>query len=582
MNITNPWLSPYQRSYHQIKHQLITGLTSITDKDGNQLITDVSEGNILIILISMFAAIAEVLHYYIDVKVREFFLSTARRYTSVKNLGNLVGYYPKSAIAATADLVLTRSSDNVVPSSQVYSKVSEGFTFINNGLTWTVSSTVMISPYTSQVRVPIIQHRIYNLDSLLNVVIPGDSNSIILSSDELPSGELYEHGTMDLTIGSDHYTLVDTFAYSNSTDKHFRVEIDGSGNIVIIFGDGKFGSKVTAGSVITKATCYLTKGSVGNVDAGSINNFLVSGMSTINPNPAIGGSDYETIESMRERIPLQVRTQGVAITKRDYEDLALLVPGVSKAKVEQVCGRSVNLYIYPSTTTVITGDIQATNTLKQRVFAKLTPYLPITTILKVYSLGTSDIVLDIDITGKPNYKSTDILNHVRNALYTRYNTQSSEIGGTVRISDLYALIDNLPSIDYLRINKFFIRPYLIPLNYGIGFTPNVFNLVKADQSVTYIVTITSNNMASFVSSDGIFSANNINTVLGKSINDTKHGVQFSLSLFNSNQVSSGLNRIGNKFKMTVSQINNDYVDTGYTVPIFSRDSDLTTKITETI
>ena len=108
MNITNPWLNPYQRSYHQIKQQLITGLTSITDRNGNQLITDVSEGNILIILLSMFAAIAEVLHYYIDTKAREFFLGTARRYTSVQALGNLVGYYPKAAIAATVDLVLTR------------------------------------------------------------------------------------------------------------------------------------------------------------------------------------------------------------------------------------------------------------------------------------------------------------------------------------------------------------------------------------------------------------------------------------------------------------------------------------------
>ena len=49
MNITNPWLTPYQRSYHQIKQKLIDGLKSITDSKGKQLITDVSEGNILVI-----------------------------------------------------------------------------------------------------------------------------------------------------------------------------------------------------------------------------------------------------------------------------------------------------------------------------------------------------------------------------------------------------------------------------------------------------------------------------------------------------------------------------------------------------
>lgn len=578
MNITNPWLNPYQRSYHQIKQQLITGLTSITDRNGNQLITDVSDGNILIILLSMFAAIAEVLHYYIDTKAREFFLGTARRYTSVQALGNLVGYYPKAAIAATVDLVLTRG-DKASSGSNISGTIAEGSTFTQGDLTWAVVNKIVIPPYTSQVRVPVIQHRFYHLESLVGMSIQAGDNSIILSSSELPSGELYEHGSMDLFVGGEHYTLVETFAYSRPKDKHFRVIVDASGNLVIIFGDGKFGA-VPVGDVITEASCYLTKGTIGNVDAGAITYTLMEGMDTTNPYPATGGSDYEDIESMRSRIPLQARTQGVAITKRDYEDLALMVPGVGKAKVEMVCGRRVSLYIYPSNASV-NSDLQASNILKYQVWAKLNKYLPITTILKVYSLGTSDIVLDVDITGKANYKAQDILTHVRTALYTAYNAQASNIGGTVRISDLYALMDNLPSIDFLRINKFYVRPYIIPLNYGIGFSPQAFNLTKADQSVTYIITMLANNMASVVSTDGRVEVSSIPTTTSTGITDMVHGVAFSMTLLTGAQAAT-IGRPGNKFKVTVSQINSDYVDTGYTVPIFARDTDLTTKITETI
>ena len=578
MNITNPWLNPYQRSYHQIKQQLITGLTSITDRNGNQLITDVSEGNILIILLSMFAAIAEVLHYYIDTKAREFFLGTARRYTSVQALGNLVGYYPKAAIAATVDLVLTRG-DKASSGSNISGTIAEGSTFTQGDLTWAVVNKIVIPPYTSQVRVPVIQHRFYNLESLVGMSIQAGDNSIILSSSELPSGELYEHGSMDLFVGGEHYTLVETFAYSRPDDKHFRVIVDASGNMVIIFGDGKFGA-APVGEVITEASCYLTKGTIGNVDAGAITYTLMEGMNTTNPYPATGGSDYEDIESMRSRIPLQARTQGVAITKRDYEDLALMVPGVGKAKVEMVCGRRVSLYIYPSNASV-NSDLQASNILKHQVWAKLNKYLPITTILKVYSLGTSDIVLDVDITGRANYKAQDILTHVRTALYTAYNAQASNIGGTVRISDLYALMDNLPSIDFLRINKFYVRPYIIPLNYGIGFSPQAFNLTKADQSVTYIITMLANNRASVVSTDGRVEVSSIPTTTSTGITDMVHGVAFSMTLLTGAQAAT-IGRPGNKFKVTVSQINSDYVDTGYTVPIFARDTDLTTKITETI
>ena len=578
MNITNPWLNPYQRSYHQIKQQLITGLTSITDSNGNQLITDVSEGNILIILLSMFAAIAEVLHYYIDTKAREFFLGTARRYTSVQALGNLVGYYPKAAIAATVDLVLTRG-DRASSGSNISGTIAEGSTFTQGDLTWAVVNRVVIPPYTSQVRVPVIQHRFYNLESLVGMSIHVGDNSIILSSSELPSGELYEHGSMDLFVGGEHYTLVETFAYSRPNDKHFRVVVDDSGNLVIIFGDGKFGA-APVGNVITEASCYLTKGTIGNVDAGAITYTLMEGMDTTNPYPATGGSNYEDLESMRSRIPLQARTQGVAITKRDYEDLALMVPGVGKAKVEMVCGRRVSLYIYPSNASV-NSDLQASNILKQQVWTKLNPYLPITTILKVYSLGTSDIVLDVDITGRANYKAQDILTHIRTALYTAYNAQASNIGGTVSISDLYALMDNLPSIDFLRINKFYVKPYIIPLNYGIGFSPQSFNLTKADQSVTYIITMLANNRASVVSTDGRVEVSSIPTTTSTGITDRVHGVAFSMTMLTGAQAAT-IGRPGNKFKVTVSQINSDYVDTGYTVPIFARDTDLTTKITETI
>lgn len=53
MGITNKWLNPYQRSYQQIKAKLIESLMGIKDKDGNVLITDYSEGNILIIILSL-------------------------------------------------------------------------------------------------------------------------------------------------------------------------------------------------------------------------------------------------------------------------------------------------------------------------------------------------------------------------------------------------------------------------------------------------------------------------------------------------------------------------------------------------
>lgn len=71
MSTSNPWLTPFQRSYNDIKAKLIQSLNERVPE-----ITDMSEGNIFILTLSIFAGIAEVIHYYIDGMAREAFLKT--------------------------------------------------------------------------------------------------------------------------------------------------------------------------------------------------------------------------------------------------------------------------------------------------------------------------------------------------------------------------------------------------------------------------------------------------------------------------------------------------------------------------
>ena len=148
MGITNKWLNPYQRSYQQIKAKLIESLTNIKDKDGNVLVTDYSEGNILIIILSLFAAIAEVLHYYIDNMARESFLPTARKYSSVVKHGALVDYHARGAIAASVDLVVSRdvSGDSIgakltIPSGTLFTDSNGNKWLSSRDVTWYANVT---------------------------------------------------------------------------------------------------------------------------------------------------------------------------------------------------------------------------------------------------------------------------------------------------------------------------------------------------------------------------------------------------------------------------------------------------------
>lgn len=570
MNITNPWLTPYQRSYHQIKAKLIEGLTSIT-YNGRQLITDVSEGNILVIVLSMFASIAEVLHYYIDNAARELFITTARRYDSVVKIGRLVDYLPSGASAARTDLLVTSSTANTSNRT-----ITAGTTITDSaGNIWSVVKDVLWANGTYSVVIPIVQHERYNIDNLVGTAI-ANLSVITIPGDTFTKG-FYEQGTMELSIGGVTWTLVDTFAHSRYSDTHFRVQVNPDKSINIIFGDGIHGKKPALNAVIGNLSCYITMGSAGNIESQAISqtNFIINGDIAMNTDAAIGGNDYESIEDLRDNIPRYVRTNGVAVTKEDFEDLALQVPGVGKAKMEYICGRKMNLYIFPAGNSIIT---QASYSLCSIVYNKIKPYMPITTLLSVQPIGTSDIILDISVVGRKSYKAEDIRVHIQRALMDTYNASVSEIGGSVRISDLYSLIDNLASVDYLRINTFYIIPYFHPMNGGHGFSPYYYTITQADRSVNYYVIVNSNN-ATIQSEDGVYTRSINRTSVGN-INDTYHGLKFSLRLFNSIEHPSCI--VGKVYKFTVCKINDDFIDTGYSIPVFSKVSNLTAEIIESI
>lgn len=573
MGITNKWLTPYQRSYQSIKAKLIEALSNIKDKDGQTLVTDYSEGNILIIILDLFAALSEVLHYYIDNIGRESFLSTSRRYDSLIKHGLLVDYHSRSAIAASVDVILYRS----LSSNQIGAKVNipKGTQFSDNsGNTWLTPRDVVWHPNVTSVTVPVVQHEIYRDTELTQLVIPSEE-TVQIKLGDLPSGKYYENGTMELAIANESWVLVNTFAYSKPTDKHFMVVLSNGLKPIILFGDGNFGMKPKAGSKITSASYYLTKGLSGNIKSGTLLNVpstiksSVSDVECSNPYDAAGGSNYETFEMLREHIPLSVKTLGVAITKQDFVDLAKLVDGVNKAAVEYECGRKLIIYINPDNGT------NADTERIQKVYDILSQNAPLTTWLKVKSAGRADIILDIEVTGNKSYKTSEITSQILDALYNKYSPEASEIGGSVRVSDIYALIDNLPSVDYLHIKKFYIKPWPTTLYGNKELIIGQFTLDKASTTASYYLVFTSPTAYTLRSVKGGFYKEGLVSNTTQVIDDI-NGFKFSLDIQDNGY------KAGYRYTFTISEPNHDYEDPGFNLPIFDKESQLTLKVNEIV
>lgn len=573
MGITNKWLNPYQRSYQQIKAKLVESLMGLKDPQGQKLITDYSEGNILIIILSLFAAIAEVLHYYVDNMARETFLSTARRYDSVVKHGALVDYHARAAIAATVDVILSRS----ITGNSIGAKLTipQGTLFTDSsGNSWLSARDVTWYSNVTTCKVPIVQHEKYTASALNNMVIP-TGDRVILNLGTLPNGKYYEQGSMSLQIGGETWVLVDTFAKSKPTDKHFMVSVDESLSPYITFGDGTFGKKPAAGAKITNVVFYLTNGTQGNVKSNTITSVpsvissSITDATVSNAYDAGGGSNYENFTMLKEHIPLSVKTLGVAITKEDFESLAMLVDGVNKAKADYECGRKLTVYISPD------GGAVASSELINRVYNLLSQRAPMTTWLKVKSAGKVQIILEMDVTGKKSYKTAEIQTQILTALYNAYSPEQAQIGGSVRLSDIYALIDNLSTVDYLHLTKFYIKPWPTTIYGNKELNLGQFKLNKAKGSMTYYITFNSSTTFTVRSvSNGYVTTGSVGSSI--QIIDKANGFDFSLDIQNNSYQS------GYRYSITVSEPNQDYEDPGFNLPVFENDSQLTLTVKEIV
>ena len=573
MGITNKWLNPYQRSYQQIKAKLVESLMGLKDPQGQKLITDYSEGNILIIILSLFAAIAEVLHYYVDNMARETFLSTARRYDSVVKHGALVDYHARAAIAATVDVILSRS----ITGNSIGAKLTipQGTLFTDSsGNSWLSARDVIWYSNVTTCKVPIIQHERYTASALNNMVIP-TGDRVIINLGTLPNGKYYEQGSMSLQIGGETWVLVDTFAKSKPTDKHFMVSVDEALNPYIMFGDGTFGKKPAAGAKITNVVFYLTNGTQGNVKSNTITSVpsvissSITDATVSNAYDAGGGSNYENFTMLKEHIPLSVKTLGVAITKEDFESLAMLVDGVNKAKADYECGRKLTVYISPD------GGAVASSELINRVYNLLSQRAPMTTWLKVKSAGKVQIILEMEVTGKKSYKTAEIQTQILTALYNAYSPEQAQIGGSVRLSDIYALIDNLSTVDYLHLTKFYIKPWPTTIYGNKELNLGQFKLNKAKGSMTYYITFNSSTTFTVRSvSNGYVTTGSVGSSI--QIIDKANGFDFSLDIQNNSYQS------GYRYSITVSEPNHDYEDPGFNLPVFENASQLTLTVKEIV
>jgi hypothetical protein len=450
------------RDYNSIRTNLTTrASSSLPEWAGSD------SSDFMSTLIDLWAYSADIMHYYIDRASTEAFLGTATQRSSVVALANLYGYVPNYIKAATALVSVqnTSASTIVIPVDTAFIS-TDGQQFLS------VSENSVLSLATSTLSV--IQGKKYTAEA---VTSESDSTSSISDGTAGQRFRLYRTSVAVSTIRvyvSEgvfgevvEWTRVNNLTKYGPNDSVFTVYVTPTGVTQIVFGNGINGRIPTTKSSIT-CTYIQTSGSAGNVAAGTITKFVsggITGISVIgNTSAAAGGSDIESIDSIKRSIPSVIRTRNGAVSLSDFGDLALTTQGVSKATVSYLgsasTGASVTATVIGPQATYLTdgaASVSIPTDLRERVSRELldNAMLGITLVNVPSTITFTKLYIYLDLYVKSNYVQSVVSADVRTAIDTLFAFDNVTFDGqTITIGDVYRVATAVSGVDYIVVTGF--------------------------------------------------------------------------------------------------------------------------------
>jgi len=338
------------------------------------------EGSGMSVLMDLLAYNTHYLAFHANMLANEMFIDTALTRASAVSHAKSLGYLPSSMKSSNTYVDVTVTS---VPTTQKTLVMSAGtiFTTSVNDVSY---QFVTIGDHTATSDTGIFvfsEVRIYEGTRISYQYTVDSSNleqQFVIPSSEVDTSTLVvsvQTSGSDLT--TETYTLnTDYTTLTSTTLKYFLQEIE-DGRFEVYFGDGIAGKKPSDGNIII-LKYVVTNGSSADgasafTPASTVGGY--SNVSALSTASASGGTDAESVDSIKFNAPLKYAAQGRAVTPDDYK---AIVPSVySNIKSIQCWGGEDNdppiygrvyIAINPNTGTTLT------TTTKNTIIASLKNY----------------------------------------------------------------------------------------------------------------------------------------------------------------------------------------------------------------
>lgn len=405
------------------------------------------------------AYVGDQLMFYMDTQANQAYLRSATIPSFVIDIANQLGYEVPTQQASSGKVRFTFSGPAQV--GQFYP------VFANN--TQFITTRAITASQSGTIEVDAIQGAIFNesfiADGIQNEQFTLLETDIIVDLTN-PNPELR---SPIVTVNGTTYNVVNSLVDSapNSTDV-VRKELP-DGRTRLIFGDGIFGRRLVENESVR--VIYRTQGgTVGNVEAGEINTLgtVITGLDSVtNTTPFSGGVDRLTLQQIKDRVPLSLKTVAGAVSLPDFADILIAnFPQVLTAKAAlntTQSGIDIDIFVLPNSDSVtnITDNPVLFNTLTDFIERRKV----VGTQFLIKNANPVDMSISIEVHLNSDASRSSVEADIREQVKALFDLQTGGSEGRgvgfqelVKIGDLFDVLKGISGISRFEIKKHTINP----------------------------------------------------------------------------------------------------------------------------
>lgn len=363
------------RDFYSLKEDMIARIkNNIAVSGSGARWTGEDPSDFGVALVESFAYMGDILNYYIDRVANESYLPTATQRQSILNIARTYGYSPAGYRNAVVDVIFYNSSNAVVTvpaGTQVSGEVN--YNDVVQEIVFTITDSINVpaavdgtpgeSEPVTAVHGEYISTRVGNdpvYGELLGVSNGQPNQQFMLSENQVVESSIEVYVESGNSETYETWQKVNHLIDYSPTDAVYTTFLDSENFVYIQFGDGVSGTVPTAGSSV-KVQYLVGGGQVGNVNADVLNTirlvpsgFDLSSLEVVNSEPAVGGADPESNQSIRVNAPKTLTALNRAVSLDDFANLSLSIPNVGKANAVADTRTSVTVYVAPQQSSVST------------------------------------------------------------------------------------------------------------------------------------------------------------------------------------------------------------------------------------